>query len=76
MEPSFNDKPKFNHLADELIVAGCYAEAQTLLEAALQEMPVGWKPVKDDDRALSASASIRITTEAVCLLRSLRSFAW
>ncbi|HZT39116.1 MAG TPA: hypothetical protein VFA28_14580 [Bryobacteraceae bacterium] len=42
MEPSFNDKPKFNHRADELIVAGCYAEAQTLLEAAFQEMPVGW----------------------------------
>ncbi len=53
MEPSFNDKPSFNYRADELIVAGCYAEAQTLLEAALQEMPVGWKPVKDDDRALS-----------------------
>lgn len=37
----------FNREADELIVAGRYAEAQAMLEAALREMPAGWKPRRE-----------------------------
>lgn len=36
-----------------MIVAGRYAEAQALLEAAIQAMPAGWTPVREDDRFLT-----------------------
>jgi tetratricopeptide (TPR) repeat protein len=42
----------FNHRADELLVKGCYADAQALLEAAVQEMPAGWSPTQEDGHFL------------------------
>lgn len=45
-------EPDFNRLADEMICAGSYAKARTLLEAALREIPVGWSPRNEDDRSL------------------------
>jgi hypothetical protein len=42
----------FNNQADELIVAGHYAEAQALLESELQRASAGWKPRKEDDQCL------------------------
>jgi hypothetical protein len=52
MEPSLEGNQSFNHRANELIVSGCYAEAEALLGVALHQMPAGWKPQKDDGRTL------------------------
>jgi len=43
----------FNRRADELIAKGRYADAETLLEAAIQRMPAGWSPTREDDHFLS-----------------------
>lgn len=43
----------FNQRADELILDGRSAEARTVLETALQEMPEGWTPRWDDDAFLN-----------------------
>ncbi|MCZ2146224.1 MAG: tetratricopeptide repeat protein [Bryobacterales bacterium] len=43
-------KPSFNRLADQLIIKGRYAEAQVLLDAAIQAMPAGWTPRQEDKR--------------------------
>ena len=43
----------FNKQADELIVAGRYAEAQALLEVALQAMPNGWTPRRNEGEFLT-----------------------
>jgi tetratricopeptide (TPR) repeat protein len=44
--------PSFNNQADELIVAGHYAEAQALLQSELQRIPAGWKPQSETGRFL------------------------
>ena len=46
-------EPSFNRRADQLIVKGRYAEAQSFLEAAIQAMPAGWTAVWEDDRFLT-----------------------
>ncbi|HWB85250.1 MAG TPA: hypothetical protein VG675_13985 [Bryobacteraceae bacterium] len=46
-------EPSVNRSADELIVKGLFAEAEALLERALQTMPVGWNPIREDGRFLS-----------------------
>jgi len=38
----------FNRRAEELIVDGRYSDARTLLEAAIQQMPTGWTPKRED----------------------------
>jgi tetratricopeptide (TPR) repeat protein len=43
----------FNQEADELIAEGRLAEARTMLETVIREMPTGWKPCRDDGRSLS-----------------------
>ena len=48
-------EPKFNRCADELIIEGCYADAQALLDAAIQAMPAGWTPTREDERFLSVA---------------------
>jgi tetratricopeptide (TPR) repeat protein len=45
-------KPSFNRRADRLIVDGRYADARVLLDAAIQKMPHGWTPKREDDRFL------------------------
>lgn len=46
-------EPHFNRRADELIVDGRYADARSLLEAAIQEMPENWNPTREDARFLT-----------------------
>jgi tetratricopeptide (TPR) repeat protein len=46
-------EPSLNRSADQLIVKGHFAEAEALLERALQTMPVGWNPIREDGRFLS-----------------------
>ena len=55
MESEFNDEPRFNRLAAELVAEGSYAEAEALLEAAVQSMPTGWKPEQNDGRHLTVA---------------------
>lgn len=43
-------EPGFNRRADHLIVKGRYAEAEAVLDGALQAMPRGWSPIREDDR--------------------------
>jgi tetratricopeptide (TPR) repeat protein len=43
----------FNRQADELIVAGRYAETQALLEVALRTMPIGWTPRRNEGEFLT-----------------------
>lgn len=43
----------FNLRADALIAQGQFAKARALLEAAVREMPAGWKPCREGDRSLS-----------------------
>ena len=42
----------FNKRADELIADGRFAEARTILETAIRDIPPGWKPSQDDGRSL------------------------
>ena len=42
----------FNRRADKLIIEGRYSEARALLEAAIQDMPVGWTPRREHDQFL------------------------
>jgi tetratricopeptide (TPR) repeat protein len=46
-------EPDFNRRADALIAKGQFAKARALLEAAIREMPAGWKPCRDDGQFLS-----------------------
>jgi tetratricopeptide (TPR) repeat protein len=46
-------RDNFNKQADEFIVAGRYAEAQALLEAALRAMPSGWTPRRNEGEFLT-----------------------
>src|SRR5215467_10058014 len=55
MESEFNDEARFNRLAAELVAEGSYAEAEALLEAAIQSMPSGWKPEENDGRHLTVA---------------------
>lgn len=43
----------FNRRADELMIDGRYSEARALLDSAIQQMPAGWKPRKENDRFLA-----------------------
>jgi tetratricopeptide (TPR) repeat protein len=43
----------FNHRAAELIFEGRYADARSVLEAAIREMPAGWTPRLEKDESLS-----------------------
>jgi hypothetical protein len=43
----------FNRLADDLIIDGRYADAQPLLDTAIQKMPTGWTPRREDDQSLT-----------------------
>jgi tetratricopeptide (TPR) repeat protein len=49
---AYAEMSNFNNQANSLIVAGHYAEAQSLLESELQRTPAGWKPQKEDDQFL------------------------
>jgi len=44
--------PHLNQRAGGLIAEGRLAEARTLLEAAIHEMPTGWTPVSEDGKFL------------------------
>jgi tetratricopeptide (TPR) repeat protein len=44
---------RFDQRADELIAQHRCAEARTLLEVSIREMPVGWKPVRNDGNFLA-----------------------
>lgn len=46
-------EPSFNRRADQLIVEGRYADAEALLENAIQAMPAGWNLRQEDDQFLS-----------------------
>lgn len=43
---------EFNRLANELIGNGRLAEARTVLEAAIRDMPAGWKPSRKDEQQI------------------------
>jgi hypothetical protein len=43
----------FNREADELIVAGRYLEAGTVLEQAIEAMPKDWTPRRDDGKFIT-----------------------
>jgi tetratricopeptide (TPR) repeat protein len=43
----------FNQLAEDLIAERRLVEARTMLEKAISQMPAGWKPSRDDGKALS-----------------------
>src|SRR5436305_1569216 len=43
----------FNGRAEKVILDGHYAEARTLLEAAIQKMPPGWTPRREDGNSLT-----------------------
>ncbi len=45
----------FNRRADALIAKGQFAKARALLEAAVGEMPAGWKPSRGGSGSLSIS---------------------
>lgn len=47
MEARFNDR------AELLLAQGRFAEAQGLLESAIQSMPIGWSPKTEDDRSVN-----------------------
>jgi tetratricopeptide (TPR) repeat protein len=55
MESEFNDEPRFNRLAAEPVAEGSYAEAEALLEAAVQSVPTGWKAEQNDGRHLTVA---------------------
>jgi len=46
-------EPGLNRRAEELIGEGRYADARSLLEAAIQEMPENWKPTSEDEQSLT-----------------------
>jgi tetratricopeptide (TPR) repeat protein len=49
---SWNRAFAFNGRAEELILDGRYVEARTLLKAAIEKMPAGWTPRREDGNSL------------------------
>lgn len=74
-------EPRFNHRADELIVNGRYADAQALLEAAIQTMPAGWTPRWEDDHFLTIAfwdqeEFVAYSQREIEMKRLTKSIAW
>ena len=48
-------EPDFNTRAGKLIAEGRLAEARTVLDAAIQEMPKGWTPIREEADSVTIS---------------------